>query len=69
MRGTSFEAAPASGGSASLEKCEYLFWYFVASCDKSFAHGIVKRFVEVFVKANCHKSSFMILIWVLYTFH
>lgn len=23
VRGTSFEAAPTSGGSASLEKCEY----------------------------------------------
>lgn len=29
VRGTSFEAAPTSGGSASLEKCEYLFWYFM----------------------------------------
>lgn len=34
VRGTSFEAAPTSGGSASLEKCEYLSWYFVVSCNK-----------------------------------
>lgn len=26
VRGTSFEAAPVSGGSAGVEKCEYLFW-------------------------------------------
>lgn len=53
VRGTSFEAAPTSGGSASIEKCEYLFWYSVIVCNT--LNVLLTAwwcFVEVFVKAN-----------------
>lgn len=42
VRGTSFEAAPASGGSASVEKCEYWFWGAAVLFNRvSFAHCLV----------------------------
>lgn len=52
VRGTSFEAAPVSGGSASVEKCEYLLGDAVVLFNKvSFAHCMV-MFLEVFCQSK-----------------
>ena len=58
VRGTSFEAAPTSGGSASLEKCEYLFWYSVISCNRvSFTRCMV-----MFCRSICQSKLIGIIL-------
>lgn len=59
VRGTSFEAAPASGGSASVEKCEYLFWG-VLFTRVPFAHCLL-----MFCGSIC-QSKLIVIMLALY---
>lgn len=60
VRGTSFEAAPVSGGNASVEKCEYLFCDAVVLFNRvSFAHCMV------FCRRIC-QSKLIVIMLALY---